>query len=228
MDRRNIPSQIKAFTIIELLVVISIIGILAGLLLPALGKARGAARQTMCMSNMKQIGVAVQLYCHAWDGYFPTTHTGTYAEHMEEEEHGEEHEEGPEWWSLLEKYGLKREHMLCPNDPHRSEEGVQSYVFNAMFAFGKKDSMLKNASGKILVSERSDEPGALDHQCYHPFEELDEWSEVIGKDRHDGVSNYLFADGHAEARTWEDTIGQEQGNDHQNDTNAHYVPEFLP
>ncbi len=70
-SRPNRPDRPEAgFTLIELLVVISIIALLIGILLPALGAARNTARDAACMSNLRQVGIAVTTYCVDNQEYF--------------------------------------------------------------------------------------------------------------------------------------------------------------
>ncbi|MGC4047809.1 MAG: DUF1559 domain-containing protein [Armatimonas sp.] len=87
----------RAFTLIELLVVIAIIAILAAILFPVFAQAREKARQSTCLSNLKQLGLAAMMYTQDYDETLHPAQSGTFR-----------------WPQLLSPYVKARGFVLCP------------------------------------------------------------------------------------------------------------------
>ena len=71
-DSTPVPARRAAFTLVEVLAVIGIIGVLLAMLLPALGRAREHAQRVRCAATLREIGLAAQLHVNAHQGYLPT------------------------------------------------------------------------------------------------------------------------------------------------------------
>ncbi len=140
----------KGFTLIELLVVIAIIAILAAILFPVFARAREKARAAACLSNCKQIGLALMMYAGDYDERLPCGLVGTGGGNNP-------------WWGIgwagqtnpyLKSVGI----LKCPNDTNNPTvaNGVQqypiSYAVNYRTVFYATPT-LKSVADTILVTE---------------------------------------------------------------------------
>lgn len=192
----------RGFTLIELLVVIAIIAILAAILFPVFARAREKARQTSCLSNLKQMGLAILMYAQDYDERYNLAYTVPPTGTMH-------------WPKLLEPYHKNIELYECPSDPDPWNTGGYrlSYIANyGLFRPGTVPSgpvtVVKMASierpADIIAIAPNADGSAPDAQYaygthgssassgYNP------WARV-SLERHNGTGNYVFADGHAKA-----------------------------
>jgi len=140
---RNLLSR-NIFTLIELLVTIAIIAILASLLLPSMAQAKKMVLRISCGNNLKQMGVATQMYLQDYDDYFP------YAPPYQK------------WFSALSAYDVK---LLCPSGAKTSwlEYGMNDYLTPAS-APAIKPSQLRTV--KVLAVDLK--PGMYTACAYAP------------------------------------------------------------
>ena len=104
----------RGFTLIELLVVIAIIAILAAILFPVFAQAREKARQTSCLSNLRQLSSAMIIYAEDYDG--------TFAPVIARPSRQEKNPYLISWMHLLEPYTHSRGVFICPSSGHTSQD----------------------------------------------------------------------------------------------------------
>ncbi|MFO1487398.1 MAG: prepilin-type N-terminal cleavage/methylation domain-containing protein [Verrucomicrobiota bacterium] len=201
------PQCRGGFTLIELLVVVGIIAILAAMLLPALARAKAKAQSVSCLSNLRQIGLAMNLYAEDANGFLPGTSHSSLSN---------------SWIYSLAPYLASVDKIrICPADQARDARLANhgtSYIMNeytstpALDPFGSpiageptwnRLNAITKPCDTILVFEISDRQGSGTGQDHtHSRNWLNGWSSVlddIQPDRHGSTANYLFADWHVAA-----------------------------
>lgn len=194
----------NAFTLIELIVVVGVIVLLAALLVPALNAAREKARSARCLSNLRQIGVGLNLYADQWSDRYPYT-AGTIPWGSVDP-----HDGTPGWMEALAPYVRNIRVYRCPSDP----DSEFSYFLGTRAAYveaGDRESVDRRAimfpSAYVLGGDTFSGPGMFaPDDC-----DKDDYSRnlVGGSDpwqRHGATQNLLFGDGRVQSYTGYDPL----------------------
>ena len=210
---RRLGIQARGFTLVELLVVVTIIAVLAGLAFAVSQSIIVRARQAKCASNLRNIGAALHLYAGDHNGYFPETSHTASLDHA--------------WIAALEDYlGDYDETRVCPGDPRakeRQEAGGTSYILNSFIfvpetgPWGEmigpapnRPNLIPDPARTILAFICADRWGAGPGNDHTHSALWTDWNAVtndIAPGRFGGATgsdpkgraNYLFADGRVES-----------------------------
>jgi prepilin-type N-terminal cleavage/methylation domain-containing protein/prepilin-type processing-associated H-X9-DG protein len=197
------PNSTGAFTLVEMLVVIGIIGILASMMMPALARAKAKAHQTKCLNHMRQLDLALKMYAGDFNEEYPARLQRTNS-----------------WYVKLKQYYMTWEVLACPsdrfgvagmladaNDPKRSYiiNGFNDYFLTTLtkeeyalfrnwrWPHGMKESDVPRPSETLIFGEKR--TGSRHVHMDINQGQLGNDYEEIDHQRHTHGSNFAFVDG---------------------------------
>lgn len=207
------PSKYSAFTLIELLVVIAIIAILAAILFPVFAQAREKARQTACLSNLKQMGNACMMYVQDYDESFPTqTSGGTVSPYSPADG-----QTALSWFGAMYPYVKNNQVGACPSAPEHptivpTANSNSSYDYNGLLG----NLLPGQVTNPMPIAEYSGLARPADTMMFEdqaltwnrcqaePRWANNRWQDPLSSDLakldaklHNGGFNITYADGHA-------------------------------
>ena len=162
--------EADALTLVEILVVIAIVGVLAGLALPVFQRLRGQAHSTVCVSNLRQLGTALGLYLTDNNQVMPTLKSGRSVLD----------EDVPVIDNTLDRYTADKRVFLCPADMQGiGVKSGTSYYWNVAL----NGQPTANLNFLAVIQDHSRIPILADKEGFHLYSE--------------NKVNLLYADGHA-------------------------------
>jgi prepilin-type N-terminal cleavage/methylation domain-containing protein/prepilin-type processing-associated H-X9-DG protein len=207
----------RGFTLIELLVVIAIIAILAAILFPVFAQAKAAAKTTACMSNMKQIGLGMQMYAGDYDDRM------FYRSGWANSRSGDTRVIGPgdnkdhyRWWNLLMPYIKSNDIFRCLSDDQptlSNDYNSKADIARSYIALASAESLVltvvPDPVDTMVITEKwgSDYTGVRTDSWIEPYngdfttDQTDPTRTFTAANRHAGRMNCSFFDGHARSKS---------------------------